>query len=115
MRKRPFGIMLITVLGLCCGAYNIVNNFEPIYFAIGIIVIILSAGLLSLSSNARAAVIFFSAIFVSLYFYLCYIWLRNSCHYFWGIGLIVHFPIFLWSVTSLVILNQKHIKLQFRK
>lgn len=114
MRKRSFSLLLITAMGICCGSYNIINNFEPIYLILGIAVIVLSAGIFCLFNIARIATIYFSFIFIILYFYLFSVWLRSSCQYFWGIGLMVHFPIFIWSVASMALLNLKKIKLQFK-
>ena len=111
MFKIPFSIKCISLLGIACGIYNVSNGFifGLQFIFLGSVTIFLSIGLFTLSNLAKISALIFSILFFLFYAGLFFIWLKSNYHFFWGIGLLIHLPIFLWSLVY-IILSHKIIK-----
>ncbi len=108
-------IRIISLLGIICGIYNITTgvNLGLSFSILGIIVTVLSIGLFSLWNIVRIIISIFSILFILFYFYLLAAWIRSGFHFFWGVGLLVYLPTFLWSILSIIIINLPAIKARF--
>ncbi len=113
MRNRSASIFIITLLGIGCGVYNIVNSFEPLFSILGIIAIIISIGIFFLLNIARIVAIIFSILYNLFYLLLIFAYIRSGSHYGWGVGLVVYFPLFIWSLLCIIVCNLPKIKSKF--
>ena len=120
MIRKPLSIKLISLLGIICGVgaigagvVFIGDTFGQTFLLLGIVVFILSIGLFKLRSLARSIATIFSFFLIAFYSYLIFVYLKSGFHYGWGVGLVTYFPIFVWSLLSIIFCNLPNIKSKF--
>lgn len=105
MPKYPISIIVLSLLGIACGIYNIifVRDVNILFLILGIFICLLSLGFIKFWGVLRFVGIVCSIILIGMYSFLILVWIKNNYHYSWGIGLIAHFPTFVWSMSCLII------------
>ncbi len=114
--KLPLSIRALSILGIICGICNILIGWGGgtlFFIFLGITVFCLSLCLLGAWNLARIMAIIFSVLIISLYIYLIFIYVKSGSHFYWGVGLVFHFPIFFWSILCFIFLNSPNVKNKF--
>lgn len=117
MPKRPGRIIIITIFGILIGLLNILPVISGgyIFLAIGLITILLSLGIFMLWNWARIAFVIFSILFIAVYALLTIAAFQRAYQGFAGMACFFHLPLLLLSISVVVTLNQKEIKLLYKK
>lgn len=120
MTKKPFKIIMISILGFIIGTFNIFifyNKNSLVFFIIGILCIILSFGLFKLWNLARIMTEISAIVFIFIYTGLIvYTFTGYRYHHgFAGIGLVFHLPLLLLCIWALDYLNNPKIKILFKE
>ncbi len=118
MFKRPFGIILIFLIGLIVGLFNIFVGTADLgnigFLFIGLFCIILSYGIFMLWDWARKGMLYFS-VFIMILYLIIIIFTISVRLPMMGIGLVAHLPILLFIILIISYLNKKTIKDKFTK
>ena len=108
MNKQDKYINSVCLFGVICAVYSIIAGLGFVNFMVflGISILILSSGLFFLRNNIiiRISTMLLAFFLMAGYFLLIVALIKNNFHYFWGVGLLFYFPIFIWSITTIIVL-----------
>lgn len=97
------------ILGIPCALYTLVIGFSSktgFIIMLGVGILIVSSLYMFLRNRLFAKIItmLLSIFIIACYLLLLIMLIMNRFHYGWGVALILYFPIFAWSIATLIIL-----------
>ena len=120
MSKRPLRVIVISLLGLFIGIFNLfifTISKQGFFLLVSIVGFILNIGIFKLWNWTRITARVFAWFFIVLYLLLVTYTITGwQYHYgFAGIALFFHLPLFCWCIWALDYLNRPQTKELFKK
>ena len=108
MHNKSFGLYLISLIGILSGYSAIKSGIDLQLFPltiVGIFTIICSCLFLLRTKMIQIFISIYCILFFIAYCVVLVIAIINKMHFFWGVGLLLYFPVMFWAIACLLYIS----------